>query len=145
MRKGETTNASFVKEHSVSVLKLGSYLNAYIVTFVAVNKVLKRHILRVHIEKSSKRREYTCDYCGSLFTNQKELLQHLRSHLRSRPRLENRCNLCPRSFSRSISLKRHVARSHIHRRTVLCHLCGKHMCKFPKKFVNALELIIFFT
>ena len=92
---------------------------------VSKNEYLKRHIMLLHTDPA----QLKCEECGMMFTRKKHLLKHQFEHARAndaltpeqleeklRKKSEPRvCELCGKSLSCSLTLKRHLRRHDVDR------------------------------
>ena len=65
-------------------------------------------------------KNWICDYCGSRFGARNVLTRHVMSHIP----LSFACSKCPRKFTQSDSLKRHL-KTHAGILNEICEICKK--------------------
>lgn len=65
--------------------------------------------LKAHMTTHSNKKPFTCDICGSSFTQSYSLVKHNRIHTGDRP---YKCDVCEMKFYSSDHQKRHM-RTHV--------------------------------
>ena len=81
--------------------------------------------LKVHVDASHSvddSRKVTCQYCGSIFSCERNLEDHIRVHFTPHSFL---CNCCGQLFSQQTALTRHISTIHKGRKANFCCVCGK--------------------
>ena len=84
---------------------------------------------RAH-EEAAPCKNNTCEVCGKIFPQRKDLIKHARTH-NKKDKKDFPCQLCDKAFSRDDSLRDHIRKIHpvadVHKllQNFLCNFCGQ--------------------
>ena len=68
---------------------------------------------RTH-EDAAPCKRHTCEDCGRIFINNRDLKKHAKSHARHKANKKQfACQLCDKSFTRDINLRQHIQKKHL--------------------------------
>nr|XP_039270586.1 zinc finger protein OZF-like [Styela clava] len=65
---------------------------------------------------------YKCQTCGSVFSNDRDLNNHFRTHTAAKP---FQCGECDKTYSSKLGLKLHINSHHLKKATHKCSKCGR--------------------
>ena len=85
---------------------------------------------RAH-EETAPCKANTCDICGRMYFQKKDLVKHLKGHV-TKSKKAFHCKMCSKAFTRESNLNAHVRKMHFNQEEVLkaaqqyiCNFCGK--------------------
>ena len=110
---GEPTMEEFPLEREANIL----------FRCLACNEILKHKDEHRKLHDRNQR-PMVCHLCGKISKSLETYLKHLMLHKEKDMKLDQRCNICDKSFLTAVSLKNHI-RTHSDARPYICDSCGK--------------------